>query len=225
MDDGARYLPSVTSATWVRSFAPLRMTRTNVSRWKTIGGACSVRLPLVGLRSKTSLNRYSVETLGYDLSMPKKMLGTAQAECQARGRRLYTLAAFFSLAGLADAIYLTVEHLTGETAVCVVTKGCAEVLGSKYAAIGKVPLAALGALAYFTAFSLATLAAFGYRRAAIFLMLLVQGMFAVTLWLLLVQAFVLHAFCDYCLLSAALTLLLLGAAFAAYLFTNRSKGQ
>jgi uncharacterized membrane protein len=130
---------------------------------------------------------------------------------------LYVIAALLSLVGLADAIYLTVEHLTGETATCVVTAGCAEVLGSKYAAIGKVPLAALGACAYFTAFSLATLAAFGYRRVEIFLMLLVQVMFAVTLWLLLVQAFVLHSFCDYCLLSAAVTFLLTAAVFAAYL--------
>lgn len=130
---------------------------------------------------------------------------------------LYALAALFALAGLADAIYLTVEHLTGETAGCLVSRGCAEVLGSKYATIGKVPLAALGALAYFTAFSFATLAAFGYRRAAFFLMLLVQAMFAATLWLLLVQAFVLHAFCDYCLLSAAVTLLLTATSFAGYI--------
>ena len=33
----------------------------------------------------------------------------------------------------------------------------------------------------------------------------VVGMFATTLWLLYVQAFILHAFCDFCLLSAALT--------------------
>ena len=139
------------------------------------------------------------------------------------GRRtrtvIYTLAALLSLAGLTDAIYLTVEHLTGETAGCVVTKGCAEVLGSKYATIGKVPLAALGALAYFTAFSLATLAAFGIRRVRVLLMLLVQGMFAVTLWLVLVQAFVLHAFCDYCLFSAAVTLLLTGLVTALLLLT------
>ena len=134
---------------------------------------------------------------------------------------LYVLAALFSLVGLADAIYLTVEHLTGETAGCVVTAGCAEVLGSKYATIARVPLAALGALAYFTAFSLATLAAFGYGHGRVLLILLVQVMFAVTLWLLLVQAFVLHAFCDYCLLSAALTFLLTAAVFAAYLFSPR----
>jgi uncharacterized membrane protein len=112
--------------------------------------------------------------------------------------------------------------LTGETAGCLVSRGCAEVLGSKYATIGKVPLAALGALAYFTAFSFATLAAFGYRRAAFFLMLLVQAMFAATLWLLLVQAFVLHAFCDYCLLSAAVTLLLTATSFAGYIGAQRT---
>ncbi len=154
--------------------------------------------------------------------MPKNILETAETKRQARGARLFTIAACIALAGLADAIYLTVEHLTGENAGCVVTTGCAEVLGSAYASIGKVPLATFGAFAYFSAFSLATLAAFGYRRAAICLMLLVQVMFAVTLWLLLVQAFVLHAFCDYCLLSAVLTLLLTAAAFAAYLFARRS---
>jgi uncharacterized membrane protein len=130
---------------------------------------------------------------------------------------LYTLAALFSIVGLTDAIYLTVEHLTGETAGCIVARGCAEVLGSKYAVVGTIPLAAIGAVVYFSAFSLAILAAFGYRRVEIFLMLLVQAMFAATLWLLLLQAFVLHAFCDYCLLSAGLTILITGAVFAAYL--------
>jgi uncharacterized membrane protein len=137
-------------------------------------------------------------------------------------RVLYAIAAVLSLVGLADAIYLTVEHLVGETAGCIVSRGCSEVLGSKYAAVGPIPLAAFGALAYFAAFSLATLAMFEYRRAQTFLMLLVQAMFAVTLWLFLVQAFVLHAFCDYCLLSAAVTLLLTAAAFAAYVHARRT---
>lgn len=128
---------------------------------------------------------------------------------------LFLTVAVLSLIGLADSIYLTVEHLLGETAGCVVAKGCSEVLGSKYATIGSVPLAALGAVAYFSAFSLAILAAFEYRRVELPLMLLVQVMFAVTLWFVLVQAFVLHAFCDYCLLSAAVTVLLTGATLVA----------
>jgi uncharacterized membrane protein len=127
------------------------------------------------------------------------------------------------LVGLADAIYLTVEHLVGETAGCIVSSGCFEVLGSKYATVGPVPLAAFGALAYFAAFSTAILAAFECRGFQTLLMLLVQPMFAVTLWLFLVQVFVLHAFCDYCLLSGVVTLLLTATVFVVhFLMPSRS---
>jgi uncharacterized membrane protein len=139
--------------------------------------------------------------------------------------RLFTVAALLALVGLADSIYLTVEHLTGETAVCVASSGCQEVLASSYAAIGKVPTASLGALAYFAAFSLATLAAFGYRSARTLLTLLVAVMFATTLWLLYVQAFVLHAFCDYCLLSAAVTFTLAGLVVANSAFTGKQSSK
>lgn len=122
--------------------------------------------------------------------------------------RLYLLAAALSLVGLADAIYLTVEHLTGRSVRCTVTSGCSEVLGSPYATIGGYPLALLGALAYFTVFSLATLAAFGSKRAGNLFAVIVALMFATSLWLLYLQAFVLHAFCQYCLLSAAIVTLL-----------------
>jgi uncharacterized membrane protein len=91
---------------------------------------------------------------------------------------------------------------------CSVTSGCSEVLASAYATIGGYPLALFGALAYFTAFSLATLAAFGSRHAGSLFAVLVALMFAMSLWLLYLQAFVLNAFCQYCLLSAAVTTLL-----------------
>jgi uncharacterized membrane protein len=71
-----------------------------------------------------------------------------------------------------------------------------------------VPLAALGAVAYFTVFSLATLAAFGYRLVGKLLAALVALMFLTTLWLIYLQAFVIHHFCQYCLLSAAVTITL-----------------
>jgi uncharacterized membrane protein len=136
--------------------------------------------------------------------------------------RLYSVAAIIALFGLADGIYLTVEHVTGRTAECIASSGCQEVLSSKYAAIGPVPLAALGALAYFTAFSLALLAAFGFARCRSLFALLVGLMFATTLWLFYLQAFVLHAFCDYCLLSAAVTTVLSGIAVANAFLRERS---
>jgi len=118
---------------------------------------------------------------------------------------LYIVAAILSLIGLADALYLTVEHLTGATLRCTIISGCSEVLSSSYAHIGPVPLAALGAVTYFVVFSLSILAAFGFRTARPFLTIIVALMFLMTLWLLYLQAFVIHHFCQYCLLSAGVT--------------------
>lgn len=105
-------------------------------------------------------------------------------------------AALLALVGVGDSVYLTIEHLLGNTVRCTVTSGCSEVLGSPYASLAGVPLSAFGAAAYFAAFSLATLSAFGYTKARTLLAALVAAMFATTLWLLYVQAFVLEAFCQ-----------------------------
>ena len=120
----------------------------------------------------------------------------------------YLIAALVSLIGLGDAIYLTVQDLTGQSLRCTIVSGCNEVLSSPYAHIGSFPLAALGAVAYFTVFSLSILAAFRYPLAKSLLAILLAGMFAATLWLLYLQAFVIHHFCQYCLLSAAVTTIL-----------------
>ena len=120
----------------------------------------------------------------------------------------YLIAALLSLVGLGDAIYLTIQDLTGQNLRCTIISGCAEVLGSKYAHIGSIPLASLGAVAYFLVFSLAILAMFGYGFARPALAILVGIMFLTSLWLLYLQALVIHHFCQYCLLSAAVTVTL-----------------
>ena len=118
---------------------------------------------------------------------------------------LYAIAAFVSLIGLADAIYLTVEHLSGRSVRCTITSGCSEVLSSEYATVRGIPLAMIGAAAYFTVFSLAVLAAYSYRWTAKLLTVIVSLMFITTLWLLYLQAFVIKHFCQFCLLSALVT--------------------
>ncbi len=127
---------------------------------------------------------------------------------------VYGIAAFIAVLGVGEATYLTAMHLSGANVVCVASSGCSQVLRSAWASVRGIPLALLGGLAYFAAFSAATLAAFGYRRAETFLALVVGVMFLCTLGLLYVQARVLHAFCDYCLLSAALIFLLAGLVIA-----------
>ena len=135
---------------------------------------------------------------------------------------LYTVVAIVAVAGLADATYLSVQALTGETLGCGGSPDCFRVLGSSYAKIGGVPVALLGAFAYFCVFTFATFAAFGYARARTFLIPTIGAMFLATLWFLYVQAFLLHAYCRYCLFSAALTFLIAGLLIAVPPSQHRS---
>ena len=129
------------------------------------------------------------------------------SQTNGRGIYLFVGAALLSLVGLAEAIYLTIEKLSGVLPTCGISN-CGEVLNSPYAAIAGIPLAAFGAAAYFTVFSLATLAAFGSARARSLLFYVVAFMLAFSIWLFILQAFVIHAFCQYCLLSGAIVLIL-----------------
>src|SRR5258705_13864863 len=126
------------------------------------------------------------------MSQDPTVVSPSMEESRSGARRprvlLHAVTAFLALVGLADATYLTIEQLTGQSVRCTLIAGCSEVLSSPYATIGGIPLALVGAAAYFTVFSLATLAASGYRGAGALLTLLVAMMCAVTLWLVYLQA-------------------------------------
>jgi uncharacterized membrane protein len=140
--------------------------------------------------------------------------------------KLRLAAAIVALVGLADSIYLSVHHFTAEPVPCSLIEGCEKVLTSPYAEIGGVPLAAFGAAAYFAAFSLALLAAYGDDRMWKLFGLQTIVMSVVTAWLIYVQAALLGAFCQFCLLSAATTftlyLLYLISVFLAHRHADRS---
>ena len=135
------------------------------------------------------------------------LLETSSSQTRQTTRRnlIYIAIALLALGGLADSIYLTVQHITGESVRCTIISGCSEVLSSSYAVIGGYPLASIGAFAYFTVFSLAILAVFGYRVASQLLLPVVLAMCVVSLWLIYLQAFVIRHFCQFCLLSAGIT--------------------
>jgi len=128
---------------------------------------------------------------------------------ESRGRWIRFAAAFVAVLGLADAVYLTVHHYTATPVPCSIFEGCETVLTSLYSEFAGIPTAAFGALAYFVAFSLAILAAYGNRTAWKLFGAQVVVMAAVTCWLIYLQAFVIGAFCQFCLISALTTFLLL----------------
>ena len=121
---------------------------------------------------------------------------------------------FASIVGFADAIFLTVKHFQGTVPPCVLFSGCETVTTSSYAVNAGVPVALLGALFYFSILLLSL--AFLDRGAAVFLrfikFLSVPG-FIFTLWLIVLQLFVIRAVCVYCMLSATTSTIIFGLSF------------
>jgi uncharacterized membrane protein len=136
--------------------------------------------------------------------------------------KLAVAAALIALIGLVDSIYLTVHHFTAEPVPCSLLEGCEQVLTSSYAEIAGIPLAAFGAAAYFVAFSLAVLTAFGDARMWRIFGVQVTLMALFSAWLVYVQAVIIGAFCQFCLVSAATTFTLFLLFIISYVLGRRS---
>ena len=126
-----------------------------------------------------------------------------------RSRGIAILAAAIGCFGLLDSGYLTIKHLQGSYVRC--DDDCSAVLGSVYAeGIEGVPLAGFGAMAYITVIIAAVFAARGSAIARRVLAIMATSMALVSLWLIYLQAFVIHSFCKFCLASAAAAFALAG---------------
>ena len=115
--------------------------------------------------------------------------------------------AALSLAGLALATYLSLEHVTGGAPACAVSGGCGDVTSGEYAVLLGVPVAFIGVAGY-GALLLGTLAYLGLDSppnslayALLGMALLGEGL---TAYFVYTQAFRIHAYCAYCLASAAI---------------------
>jgi uncharacterized membrane protein len=117
-------------------------------------------------------------------------------------RRIAIIAALVACIGLADSGYLTIKHLQGAYIRC--GGDCSAVLGSRYAeGIAGVPLAGFGAMAYGIVIISSIIAACGLTGGRQIFSVMAITMALVSVWLIYLQAFVIHAFCKYCLASAA----------------------
>ena len=118
--------------------------------------------------------------------------------------------ALLAFIGNIDALYLSLKRNTGPVP-CHITHGCTDVLTSKYSEIAGIPLSWFGLAFYVTVLSLAVFAIFEDPQNAsgkpLRLIFYLSGAALIVSALLVgIQAFVLKAFCEYCLLSAALVL-------------------
>jgi uncharacterized membrane protein len=111
-------------------------------------------------------------------------------------RTLRLLAALVAIAGVAVAAYLTWSHFEEGSLVCPVGGGCEIVQESEYAEVVGVPVALLGLVAYVVVLGLVAWDAPLARLAAAALAL--TGL-VFSGYLLVVQLFVIDAWCVWCL--------------------------
>ena len=119
-------------------------------------------------------------------------------------RNLRVAICVLAAAGIAICVYLLYERWTGGPLVCS-TGGCETVQQSKYSKIAGVPVALLGLLAYIGIFGSGLLRSELAR--AIGAALAVGGL-AFALYLVYVQNSKIHAWCQWCLASDVILLVL-----------------
>jgi uncharacterized membrane protein len=113
-------------------------------------------------------------------------------------RVLRAAVALVALAGAAVAAYLTYVHYQPDALICTSGGGCETVQQSSYAELAGVPVALLGLLAYVAVLVLVAWDSELARTLAAAIALAAAG-FAV--YLVLLQAFVIDAWCVWCLVN------------------------
>jgi uncharacterized membrane protein len=116
-------------------------------------------------------------------------------------RRLRLAVAAVALAGAGVAGYLTWVHYQPGVLVCTSGGGCETVQESDYATIAGVPVALLGLLAYAVVLGLTAVDTPTTRAVTAAIAL---GAAAFAAYLVVLQAFVIHAWCIWCLVNDVL---------------------
>ncbi|HEY7198525.1 MAG TPA: vitamin K epoxide reductase family protein [Gaiellaceae bacterium] len=106
--------------------------------------------------------------------------------------------ALVALAGIAVAGYLTYVHYQPDALICTSSGGCETVQESSYANLAGIPVALLGLLAYLAVLALVAWDSEGARTGVAAIALGAAG-FAV--YLVTLQAFVIEAWCIWCLVN------------------------
>lgn len=123
-----------------------------------------------------------------------------------------------AMVGTADTFYLTYKHYSQSGLACSILNGCQEVLGSAYSMVGPIPLALLGLLYYVVLLGLLLRYLFKSSSSCLRYVLALSGCgLMVSGYLVFIQGFVIKAWCQYCVLSAGITL----GIFAGVWYLNR----
>lgn len=122
----------------------------------------------------------------------------------------------FSILGFFDLAYLTIQHYNNVIPPCTI-HGCDLVLTSKFAVIAGMPLSLLGAGYYFLNIIGMGLSLQIKRTSFLSSLFAINvGGLIVGATLIFLQAFVIHAFCQYCLFGELMIFLMFDTVWWMY---------
>lgn len=119
-----------------------------------------------------------------------------------------------SFLGFLDSTYLTIVHYKNIIPPCTIAHGCDKVLTSSFSQIGGVPIALLGSIYYLIMLILSITLIGKLRRSILRAVFIIATAGLIASFLLIyIQFALIHAFCQYCLASGAITFLIFAIGF------------
>jgi uncharacterized membrane protein len=119
--------------------------------------------------------------------------------------KLILYSAILAFFGFLDAAYLTVLHYKNIIPPCSL-HGCEKVLSSAYSMVGPIPVAVLGVVFYLTIIIVCLLILIeGMKQLLRFFHFVAAVGFLVSIILFFIQFYIIHSFCQYCILSEVIS--------------------
>lgn len=122
-------------------------------------------------------------------------------------RHKYDIIVILAVAGFGVSLYLAISKVLGVTVPCDFTRGCEDVLASKYASMLGLPLSVWG-IAFFSGIIISGLLANHYPLWRKILTLALGAGSLFSLIFLSIQFFILKRVCQYCLTVDLLTIMM-----------------
>jgi uncharacterized membrane protein len=120
-------------------------------------------------------------------------------------KKLHWAAVTLAILGAADSIYMTIYKLTANKAMCLGSGDCSTVNASVYSTFYGIPVALIGVGGYLAILAVLLLELRGDKllkdNGPLMVFGLSVGGFGFTLYLVYIEAFVLKAWCPFCVTS------------------------
>lgn len=120
-------------------------------------------------------------------------------------KKLYWASVALAVLGVAVSVYMTVYKLTSNESMCLGSGDCSTVNASSYSEIFGIPVAVVGIAGYLAILALLLLETyrgqFFAEHGPLAVFGLAVGGFGFTLYLVYIEAFILRAWCPFCVTS------------------------